>query len=109
MRGDEAVSKAIEFGVVADRIVAISGAVHYLWVAGIADGDYEGRRRAREEYEAAHPGVNVRSLSGTIRALLTDEDDLVDEAISADGRGHFIATYDGEEAEAGRFYVYRIN
>ena len=40
-------------------------------------------------------------------------DKLVNEAICADGRGHFIASYDGEENEfvgGGRyFYIYRVN
>lgn len=32
----------------------------------------------------------------------------VQSAISADGRGHFLAQYDGNECEAGEFYAYRI-
>ena len=33
----------------------------------------------------------------------------VDEAISADGRGHFLSSYDGDEIELNGFYAYRIN
>jgi hypothetical protein len=33
----------------------------------------------------------------------------VESAISADGRGHFLASYDGEESEEGEFFIYRIN
>lgn len=33
----------------------------------------------------------------------------IKKAISYDGRGHFLNTYDGEEDEAGDFYVCRIN
>lgn len=33
----------------------------------------------------------------------------VDEAIQCDGRGHFLATYDGEENEQDSYYIYRIN
>lgn len=33
----------------------------------------------------------------------------IDEAISADGRGHFLASYDHDEGEAGEFFIYRIN
>ena len=40
-------------------------------------------------------------------------DKFVNEAVSADGRGHFLASYDGEENEyqgGGRyFYIYRVN
>jgi len=31
------------------------------------------------------------------------------DAILSDGRGHCLSTYDGNEGEAGEFYVYRIN
>jgi len=36
-------------------------------------------------------------------------DDFAADAIAADGRGHFLAQYDGEEREAREFYVYRAN
>jgi hypothetical protein len=36
-------------------------------------------------------------------------DAFVEEAVSADGRGHFLSGYDGEENEEGEFYIYRTN
>jgi hypothetical protein len=53
----------------------------------------------------------------TFLTLVERSDDglegLVDEAISADGRGHFLSGYDGEEREVTidgtTFYVYRTN
>jgi hypothetical protein len=36
-------------------------------------------------------------------------DGFVEDAISADGRGHFLSSYDGEENEEGDFFIYRIN
>ena len=36
-------------------------------------------------------------------------DSFVQSAISADGRGNFLASYDGDECEVGEFYAYRIN
>jgi hypothetical protein len=36
-------------------------------------------------------------------------DGFVSEAISADGRGHFLSQYDGDENEVGEFYIYRLN
>ncbi len=36
-------------------------------------------------------------------------DSFVESAISADGRGHFMSSYDGEENEQGEFYIYRTN
>lgn len=32
-----------------------------------------------------------------------------ESAISADGRGHFLSSYDGEENEEGDFFIYRTN
>jgi hypothetical protein len=36
-------------------------------------------------------------------------DRFAEEAISADGRGHFLAQYDGDEAASNGFYLYRTN
>ena len=35
--------------------------------------------------------------------------DFAEQAISADGRGHFLSGYDGNENEEGEFYIYRTN
>ena len=35
-------------------------------------------------------------------------DDFAADAIGADGRGHFLSHYDGEEHEAGDFFLYRV-
>lgn len=32
-----------------------------------------------------------------------------ESAVSADGRGHFLSSYDGNEIEAGAFFIYRTN
>jgi hypothetical protein len=36
-------------------------------------------------------------------------DDFVKTAVAADGRGHFMNTYDGNEDEYGDYYIYRTN
>jgi len=36
-------------------------------------------------------------------------EDFTESAISADGRGHFLSPYDGEENEEGGYFIYRIN
>lgn len=36
-------------------------------------------------------------------------DKFADEAISCDGRGHFMSSYDGEENEQDGYYIYRLN
>ncbi len=45
----------------------------------------------------------------TIKALITDLDKFVEDAISSDGRGHFLATYDGEEPQIDEYFIYRTN
>lgn len=56
-------------------------------------------------------GSLCESANPLMRALIMNPDDFVHDAIVADGRGQFLATYDGEENESacGRFYIYRTN
>ena len=44
-----------------------------------------------------------------VKAIITDLDEFVQDAIEADGRGHFLSGYDGEENEQGEYFIYRIN
>ncbi len=47
-----------------------------------------------------------------VLALVRDIDDLVDDAIRADGRGHFLSLFNGAETELGwgdRLFAYRQN
>ena len=48
-----------------------------------------------------------------IHTLIGDLEDFVDDAIAADGRGHFISLYDGEEHEVTvdgeTYYIYRLS
>lgn len=55
---------------------------------------------ADAKYEDANP-IFLR--------LIRDLDSLVNDAIGSDGRGHFIAHYDGNEIELDGFYAYRVN
>ena len=53
------------------------------------------------------------SANDSILALIEKTDGgisgFVDEAISADGRGHFLSGYDGNEIEEDDYFIYRIN
>ena len=49
------------------------------------------------------------NANGLVFALIDDIDEFVDDAIIADGRGQFISRYDGEENEAGDFFIYRVD
>ncbi len=54
-------------------------------------------------------GSICESATPVIKALIKDVNAFVEDAIDADGRGHFISWYDGEEYEAGDYYIYRTN
>lgn len=50
------------------------------------------------------------SATPLVRCLIADLDEFIDDAVRADGRGHFIAQYDGDEIElGGDLYAYRID
>lgn len=55
-------------------------------------------------------GERFEDANEPLLALVGDElERLVQDAIGADGRGHFLSGYDGEEREMGIFYIYRTN
>lgn len=55
-------------------------------------------------------GETCESCNELIFAILRDFDEFVEDAINADGRGHFIAQYDGKEIELENgLYMYRVN
>jgi len=49
-----------------------------------------------------------------VSAIIEDIDEFIEDAISSDGRAHFLSTYDDEENETEddngeTFYIYRLN
>lgn len=52
------------------------------------------------------------SSNDAILSMIKDQDEFVEDAIHSDGRGHFIACYDGFEHEINvddeDFYIYKI-
>ena len=71
-------------------------------------------------FRAIQDNGKCESNNDAILSCIDDEDAFVEAAIAADGRGHFMNTYDGEETEVvfstlgneyeeNVFYVYRIN
>lgn len=48
-----------------------------------------------------------------VRALLADEENFIEDAVEADGRGHFLSNYDSQENETNHedetFFIYRQN
>ena len=50
------------------------------------------------------------SATPLVRCVIADLDEFIDDAIRADGRGHFIAQYDGDEHDlGGDLYAYRMD
>jgi hypothetical protein len=58
-------------------------------------------------------GKLCESANELVGALIQDMDEFIEEAISADGRGLFLSSYDGNEEEiklnGEYFYAYRLN
>jgi hypothetical protein len=55
--------------------------------------------------EAKSEGAN----SAFVKMIGNRMDEFVQDAVSADGRGHFLSGYDGDEAQEGEFFIYRTN
>jgi len=58
-------------------------------------------------------GKLCESANDLVKALIEDLDEFIEDAISADGRGTFLSSYDSEEVEMAidgeYFYAYRLN
>ena len=65
-------------------------------------------RSAVESLEYAQEQC-CENADGLVVALIDDMDEFVEDAIDADGRGHFISRYDGVENEQDGFYIYRVD
>ena len=71
------------------------------------------------DFLASHSGIDrevferlqdsCETANDAIFKLIKNFDDLVEDAVCTDGRGHFLSGYDGNENEQGDFYLYRIN
>ena len=66
-----------------------------------------------EEMIKGFQEAKCEGANDTIRAMIVDMEAFVEAAVAADGRGHFISGYDGEENEATvgetTYYIYRVN
>lgn len=64
----------------------------------------------QEVVELIQANGKCESNNAAILSLIDDVDHFVNDAILADGRGHFLSNYDGEEIELNQgYYAYRIN
>ena len=66
-----------------------------------------------EVFKAIQDNGKCESNNDAIESCIDDMESFVEAAISADGRGHFLAGYDSEEneetIEGETFYIYRTN
>lgn len=68
---------------------------------GLNNGAIEALRRAQSEL--------CEDANDLVESMIEDLPHFIQDAISCDGRGHFMNSYDGEEIEAGEFFIYRMN
>ena len=68
----------------------------------------EWNERTEKAFEKMQEDL-CESANEIVKAIITDMDEFVSDAISADGRGHFLAGYDGEENEQDEYFIYRTN
>ena len=69
------------------------------------DGSGEDSLKAMQEKSCESANDFILSLIEKTCGL----DEFVDSAVCADGRGHFLSSYDGEENEQGEYFIYRTN
>ena len=74
----------------------------------IAGHTKNGLDDAAEKALAEMQGRLCESANPIVEALIEDMDHFISDAISSDGRGHFISHWDGEEVEAGSFFIFRV-
>jgi hypothetical protein len=64
-------------------------------------------------FEAIQANGKCEDNNDAVESCIDDIDEFVDAAIAADGRGHFMSSYDGEENEieidGETYYLYRTN
>lgn len=88
----------------ADTIKEMVWAFNADFIIQHSDLPYEALEMIQGFQESKCEGAN-----DTILAMIDDFEEFVDDAISADGRGHFLSGYDGEENEQDNFFIYRTN
>lgn len=95
---DEADEKAKEY--IKDSLWAFNAS----FLASYTDLPEEMFKGLQDKCEDANPAflICVERADGGL-------DGFVKEAISSDGRGHFLSQWDGNENEQGEFFIYRVN
>ena len=110
---DEAINNMDDYSVLTDDEAdkAVKGYIeesvcffNTSFIASHSDVDEEVIKKLQELYEDSNTAI---------RSLIKDFNHFVDDAICADGRGHFLSSYDGEENEVkingNDYYIYRTN
>jgi hypothetical protein len=73
------------------------------FLASMTELDSEMFALASDKCESANDAI-LRTIEKTCGLA-----EFVEQAVSADGRGHFLSGYDGEEVEQGNYFIYRTN
>lgn len=67
---------------------------------------------SQDVFEAIQKNDKCESNNPAIESIIKSTCGIgafIETAIGADGRGHFLSSYDGEENEEGEFFIYRTN
>lgn len=95
-----------------ERILDSMWAFNASWVVRYIDGYNTWDQKQTDAIVQGIQSVQEKlceDANNFMRALIGDKmHRFVNDAIEADGRGHFLATYDGEENEAGDYFIYRF-
>lgn len=62
-----------------------------------------------EAFQAIADNGKCEDNNNTIEQMIDDIQDFIEDAISEDGRGHFMSSYDGDEIECADLFIYRTN
>ena len=94
---------------VRDYILDTAWAFRYEFLCAHSEAIAEMDKKSYEDMA----GKLCESFNKAVLAMIPDKDHFIKDAILADGRGHFLAGYDGDENEIkvnGVYYfIYRVN
>lgn len=65
--------------------------------------------KAEDAFAAMQKALSDTANDLVVAMLGANLDSCIDDAVSCDGRAHFLASYDGSEYEAQGYYIFRIN
>lgn len=72
-------------------------------------------KESPDDYDRTQKAIEImqselcENANPIILSMIENVGDFIEDAIRADGRGHFLNNYDGCEYESGEYFIYQIN